>query len=158
MRPASLVHDTLQTFCLDLLLAARHWRRLADAVARTHGLSEATALPLIHLARQGRLRQASLAQAIGVEAPSLVRTLDQLCALGLVSREADPSDGRAKSLVLTEHGRRLTQCLSGDLAALRRRVFADIDPDDIEAAGRVFTRLTGPSDLDVPAERSGAER
>ena len=152
------MHDVLQTFCLDLLLAARHWRRLADAAARPHGLSEATALPLILLARQGRMRQASLAEAIGVEAPSLVRTLDQLCALGLVSREADPSDGRAKSLVLTERGHRLTLRLASDLGALRRRVFAEIDPDDLEAAGRVFTRLTGPSDVDGLAGRTGADR
>ncbi|WP_240524361.1 transcriptional regulator SlyA, partial [Enterobacter hormaechei] len=46
--------------------------------------------------------QIQLAKAIGIEQPSLVRTLDQLEEKGLISRQTCASDRRAKRIKLTE--------------------------------------------------------
>ena len=139
--------EDLQTYCLDLLQAARQWRRLADLVVRPHGLSESTALPLLLIARRGDgLNQTTLADAIGVEGPSLVRTLDQLCAAGLVLREADKTDRRAKCLRLTPKGRALVDHLTTELDSLRLSVFGDAAPGDIAASQRVFARISGARD------------
>ena len=95
-----------QAYTHALLLAGRQWRRAADAEVERHGISDATALPLVLIGRMaGEPRQNALAEAVGIEGPSLVRLLDQLEKAGLVVRKEDPTDRRAKVLSLTPAGR-----------------------------------------------------
>src|SRR5260370_6314463 len=83
----------------------RLWRREADQALAAHGLSEATAIPLVVLLRRGKcVRQCVLADEVGIEGPSLVRLIDLLQAEGLVERREDPTDRRAKMLHLTALG------------------------------------------------------
>src|ERR1700753_3419721 len=84
---------------------ARIWRREEDQALADHGLSQATALPLMVLSRRGkRFRRGWLADEIGIEGPSLVRLIDLLQAEGLVERREDPTDRRAKMLHVTPLG------------------------------------------------------
>ncbi|MER2264487.1 MarR family winged helix-turn-helix transcriptional regulator [Methylobacterium oxalidis] len=133
-------HARLRRDCTQaLLLAGRQWRRVADAAAQTHGISDATALPLVMIGRMaGEPRQNALAEAIGIEGPSLVRLLDQLCAAGLVVRKEDPTDRRAKVLSLTPAGEGLVATMEAELDRLREAVFATLSPTDIAASLRVF--------------------
>lgn len=125
-----------------ILTTGRHWRRAANGVAETHGLSDATAHPLIIIGRMAEEpRQNALAEAVGIEGPSLVRLLDQLTAAGLVVRREDPSDRRAKVLGLTPEGRRVFEQIEAALSTLRACVFAEIDDADLEASLRVFSAL-----------------
>src|SRR5690349_12504760 len=81
-----------QAYTHALLLAGRRWRRAANAAVKSHGLSDAMALPLVLIGRMdGEPRQNALAEAMGIEGPSLVRLLDQLSAAGLVVRKEDPT-------------------------------------------------------------------
>ena len=65
-------------------------------------------MPVLTIARAGNgMRQGVLAEELGVEGPSLVRILDQLCLGGLVERRDDPTDKRAKTLHLTAEGQAL---------------------------------------------------
>src|SRR4029077_7602851 len=92
---------------IGLLIAriGRLWRREADQALAAHGLSEATALPLIVLSRRGkRARQGALAEEIGNDASCLVLLIDLLQAEGLLERREDPTDRRAKMLHLTALG------------------------------------------------------
>src|ERR1700756_1667000 len=83
----------------------RIWRRESDQALSDHGLSYATAIPLLVLSRQGEnVRQGVLADELGIEGPSLVRLIDLLQAEGLVERREDPTDRRAKTLHLTRAG------------------------------------------------------
>lgn len=128
-----------QTYTHALLLAGRQWRRVADSAVQPHGISDATALPLLLIGRMaGEPRQNALAEAVGIEGPSLVRLLDQLCAAGLVLRKEDPTDRRAKVLSLTPAGRRVVATMEADLARLRAAVFAGVSEADLEASLRVF--------------------
>lgn len=123
-----------------LLLAGRQWRRVANAVAEMHGISDATALPLVLIGRmEGDPRQNALAEAVGIEGPSLVRLLDQLEKVGLVLRKEDPLDRRAKVLSLTPAGKKIVTKMEADLTRLRETVFADVSAADLEASMRVFT-------------------
>jgi len=125
-----------------ILTTGRHWRRAANGVAEAHGLSDATAHPLIIIGRMAEEpRQNALAEAVGIEGPSLVRLLDQLAAAGLVVRREDPSDRRAKVLGLTTEGRRVFEEIEAALSTLRACVFAEIDDADLEASLRVFAAL-----------------
>ncbi|MCK2055518.1 MarR family transcriptional regulator [Methylobacterium sp. 37f] len=107
-----------------------------------HGLSDATAVPLIMIGRlNGAPRQNALAEAIGIEGPSLVRLLDQLCEAGLAVRREDPTDRRAKVLSLTTAGTAVVARMEADLARLRAEIFSEVSTADLEASLRVFAAL-----------------
>lgn len=130
------------TYTHALLLSGRQWRRLANATTEAHGVSEAKALPLVLIGRLGgEPRQTALAEAVGIEGPSLVRLLDQLEAAGLVLRKEDPTDRRAKVLSLTDAGHAVVARIEADLDRLRQAVFAGMSAADLEASLRVFRAI-----------------
>ena len=120
----------------------RAWRKAADRVVASYGLSEATAWPVFHIVRLGDgVRQNTLAEALGIEGASLVRLLDHLCSSGLLERREDPLDRRARTLHLTKEGRQLAARAGEALQELRRELFADVSKADLEATLRVFRSL-----------------
>ena len=126
-------------FGSQFALASRAWRRAADEALARYGLSQTSAWPLVHIARHGDgIRQGALAALLGIEGPSLVRTLDQLCAGGLALRREDPADRRARTIHLTEAGREQARRAETVLAELRARLFRDVTDADLEAALRVL--------------------
>lgn len=131
--------DSLQMHITGGVVAAsRQWRRVCQTTLMNSGVSEACAGPLLMIARLGEgVRQVTVAQACGLESPSLVRLLDQLGKANLVQRTEDPTDRRAKALSLTPEGRQLAESIESELVRLRREVLKDIDPADLEAALRV---------------------
>jgi MarR family transcriptional regulator for hemolysin len=94
---------------------------------------------VLYIARLGPVRQGVLAEALGLEGPSLVRLLDQLCARGLVERRDDSSDGRAKILHLTQEGRALAGVVEPAVDAFRTQLVSEVSDDDLAAALRVFS-------------------
>ena len=127
-----------------MVVASRHWRRICQTTIANYGVSEACAMPLLQISRLGDgVRQVTVAQAVGLESPSLVRLLDQLCNAGFVIRTEDPSDRRAKALSLTDSGRELADAIEAELMHLRREVLKDIDRADLEAALRVLRAFEG---------------
>jgi MarR family transcriptional regulator for hemolysin len=133
-----------QAYTHALQTGARTWRRAANAVAEVHGLSDATAYPLVMIGRlAGEPRQNALAEAVGIEGPSLVRLLDQLTAAGLVVRRSEepPPPRPAKVIALTPSGRAMVARIEAELATLRARLFAEISAADLEASLRVFAAL-----------------
>ncbi|PRA44555.1 MULTISPECIES: MarR family winged helix-turn-helix transcriptional regulator [Pseudomonas] len=122
-----------------MVVASRHWRKVCQTTLVNFGISEACAVPLLMIGRLGEgVRQVTVAQAAGMESPSLVRLLDQLCQAGYVCRTEDPRDRRAKCLSLTDSGRVLVQAVEVELVRLRREVLQGIDTADLEAALRVI--------------------
>jgi len=122
-----------------MVVAARHWRRICQSTLVNYGISEACAVPLLMIGRLGEgVRQVTVAQAAGMESPSLVRLLDQLCSAGYAIRAEDPHDRRAKCLSLTDTGRELVQSVEAELVRLRREVLEGITPADLEAALKVI--------------------
>ena len=114
-----------------MVVAARHWRKICQTTLVNYGISEACAVPLLMIGRLGEgVHQVTVAQASGMESPSLVRLLDQLCNAGYVCRTEDAHDRRAKCLSLTESGRELVQAVEVELVRLRREV--------LEASTRVI--------------------
>jgi MarR family transcriptional regulator for hemolysin len=135
--------DTLQLkISSGMVVGARHWRRICQTALSNYGISEACAVPLLMIVRLGDgARQVAVAQASGLEGPSLVRLLDQLCASGFVVRTADSTDKRAKALSLTPAGRDIAEAIEGELVRLRHDLFDGIERADLEAALRVIQRF-----------------
>lgn len=97
--------NRLMAMTANLMVLSRAYRSAADKALADFGLSQATAWPVILTGRLGDgVRQGALAEALGVEGPSLVRVLDQLVAAGLIERREDPQDRRARTLHLTPAG------------------------------------------------------
>jgi MarR family transcriptional regulator, transcriptional regulator for hemolysin len=133
------LHDLRLSVSSMLVVAARKWRRNSDGVLSAYNVSEACAAPLLIAGRLGEaVRQVTLAEHVGIEGPSLVRLLDQLCAAGLVRRDEDPSDRRAKTIMLTEAGRAVTAMMEEDLRVLRARVLKGVSRADLETTLRVL--------------------
>ena len=87
----------------DLARLVRIWRALIDHRLKPLELTQTHWVTLhnIHQLPPDQ-SQIQLAKAIGIEQPSLVRTLDQLEEKGLISRQTCASDRRAKRIKLTE--------------------------------------------------------
>ena len=131
-----------------MVVATRHWRRVCQTTLINYGISEACAMPLLIIGRLGEhVRQVTVAHAAGMESPSLVRLLDQLCKAGYVLRSEDASDRRAKTLSLTDTGRALVQAIEARLVQLRRAALAGVSSADQEAALRVIKAFEAAGQL-----------
>jgi MarR family transcriptional regulator for hemolysin len=119
----------------------RQWRKLVDRRLRPHGLTEATWLPLMRLARVAEpMRQKDLAAALGLDGSSVVRLLDGLEASGLITR-AGHADRRAKAIELTPQGHAVVQELHDLLHDSRAALFDSVPQAELDAAFSVLERL-----------------
>ena len=131
-----ILHRALSS---TMVAASRHWRRLAHATLSSYGISEACAGPLLAIARLGDgVNQVKVAHAAGMESPTLVRLLDQLCKAWIVCRTEDPNDRRAKALSLTDKGREQAASIEVELTRLRAGVLNGITAEGLEVALRVW--------------------
>ncbi|HEV3426460.1 MAG TPA: MarR family transcriptional regulator [Paraburkholderia sp.] len=145
----SNLHTLRLAVSSTLVTAARKWRRTSHGALTAYNVSEACATPLLTAGRLGEaVRQVTLAEHVGIEGPSLVRLLDQLCAAGLVRRDEDPDDRRAKTISLTEEGRAVTAKMEEDLRGLRARVLKGVSRADLEATLRVLNAFNAPDPAD----------
>ncbi len=141
---------TLMSLTNTLIHSARAYKSAADSLTANFELSHASAWPVLMISRLGDgVRPGQVADAVGIEPPSLVRIIDQLVASGLVLRQDDPSDRRAKTLSLTASGKQIAERLEKALAPFRRELFKDMPQADVEATVRVLLKLD-----QVLAERS----
>ncbi len=133
---------SLMSLTHTLIHAARAYKSAADRVANNFALSHASGWPVVMIGRLGDgVRPGAVAEALGVEPPSLVRIIDQLVAAGLVLRQDDPADRRAKTLHLTAAGRDCAAQLEELLLPFRRELFAGIPQADIDTCVRVLAQL-----------------
>src|ERR1700736_2109889 len=110
---------------------SRLLRREADQAFAAHGLSQASAIPLIVLSRLGKcVRQGALADEVGIEGPSLVRLIDLLQAEGLVERREDPTDRRAKMLHLTALGEMRADEINRGVRRVRAHLLKGVSGED----------------------------
>jgi MarR family transcriptional regulator, transcriptional regulator for hemolysin len=119
--------------------AARQWRREVDRRLQPFGLTEATWLPLIYLARaQVPMRQKDLAAALTLDGSSVVRLLDALEASGLIERREEGADRRAKIIVLTTRGWSIIEQVEAASREVRNATLAGLSEDELGTATHVL--------------------
>ena len=89
----------------DMVVHARNNIR-ARAAAIHPDLQPTGFKVLTILSHSGPLQQVSLAHEVGIDKAAMSRTIKLLEALGLVTRSADPGDGRALLVSMTPEARR----------------------------------------------------
>jgi DNA-binding MarR family transcriptional regulator len=97
-------HPQPEQVGLRYLSVAYRVRKVLDAQMTSSGLSLARTKVLQVLERNTSIRQTSLAQALGFAQRSVTQAVEGLERDGLVKRESDPTDGRAKLVTLTPEG------------------------------------------------------
>lgn len=117
---------------MTFVLVARRWRSLLDEKLRAigHSASRMEAMGAIAYAPSGTT-QIQIAKRIGIEGPTLTRTLDMLEADGLVERLPDPNDRRNKHMKLTPDGLDALAEMFGLCASLREILLEDVPAADI---------------------------
>ncbi|MBV8047697.1 MAG: MarR family transcriptional regulator [Paludibacterium sp.] len=131
-----------ERFSDALIYLLKNWRSTLDARFRPFGLSQARWHVLLKLLRASQsLAQCDLAERVGIEPASLVRLLDALEHEGLVRREADPQDRRAKRITLTEAGRALALELAAIADVMREELLGSIPPEALAQTIEVLESL-----------------
>lgn len=85
--------------------------------------------------------QIQLAKAIGIEQPSLVRTLDQLEEKGLISRQTCASDRRAKRIKLTEKAEPLINEMEEVIGKTRDEILSGVSKQEVETLLHLIRKL-----------------
>src|SRR3990167_8538743 len=82
--------------------AARLLEKKANVLLKPHNITHGYTYFLMALYEQDGMTQTELQQAIGIEQPTVVRTLDRMERDGLIVRKQSPSDRRVFNIHLTE--------------------------------------------------------
>jgi len=129
-------------FGAQIAQAARLWRRAVDHRMRPFGLTEATWLPLLHLARgPAAMRQKELAASLSLDSSSVVRLLDALEAARLIERREDDADRRARSIVLTSLGRATIKKVERVAEQVRGDALMGLAENELAAASHVLEHV-----------------
>ena len=122
--------------------------RLTRALARgATGLSRTQISVLVTLRDEGPTRISSLAVRERVTQPSMTTLINRLERQGLLERRADPADGRAVPVSITEAGREALAAAVAEMeATLTAQIGAlpDADRRALEAILPVLDRLVTP--------------
>ena len=150
-------------------LAASTWAIMSDFVRGfdpTEELRRTLALgrgsgrvkTLLGLA-DGPLSVAQLAQAVGADAPYTTLIVNELQALGLVSRTGDEHDRRRKLVALTERGREAVDTAQG-IITRPPDAFRALSEEDLAQLRGILERLTSAAseaNPDGPEPRPAGE-
>jgi len=126
----------------DLARLVRIWRALIDHRLKPLELTQTHWVTLhnIHQLPPDQ-SQIQLAKAIGIEQPSLVRTLDQLEEKGLISRHTCANDRRAKRIKLTEKAEPIIEEMEDVIRKTRGEILSGISAEELDALVNLVSRL-----------------
>lgn len=127
-------------------LFARITRRLIDEerpLLAAHGLSMWEYIALSHLAVRPAATQLALAQAIGYDKTRLIALLDELEGTGLVTREPDPADRRARTVRLTAAGETRHAAAQAVIRRMEDELLDHLSADQRRALLTALPRLAG---------------
>jgi DNA-binding MarR family transcriptional regulator len=120
-------------------------RQLADEL-RPAGVGIGQWAVLIHLWDRDGMSQAELSRVVAIEPPTMVRTIDRMVRDGLVTRVADPDDGRVSRIHLTQRGRSLRDQLVPKAVAVNTANLGRLTASEGRSLRRLLGRLLEPED------------
>jgi DNA-binding MarR family transcriptional regulator len=119
-------------------------RAIDEDLERRSGLGLTRYVVLMRLseAPERSRRMSDLAEAVSVSPSRMTRIIQAMVSEGLVTREVEPTDGRASLATLTVKGlQRLQEAWPLHLAGVRELVMNHIDPDDLAEFNRMTETL-----------------
>lgn len=98
---------------LHRLYLRRRYNAIQLAKAIDPEIEPASYSILVTLQRDGSQRMTDISKRLGVGKPTLSRQLSTLAERGFITKQADPADGRALVISLTEQGRSRLEAAQG---------------------------------------------
>ncbi|MEU6563689.1 MarR family winged helix-turn-helix transcriptional regulator [Nocardia nova] len=127
-------------------------RTNAQIAAASHGEVDTSAYRIIfRLLSDGPMRSGALAEAMYSDASTISRQVAGLVKRGLLRREADPGDGRASVLIVTEAGREMAVHLRALRNEMVGRILTDWNHADREQFAILFHRFVDDYEAARPA-------
>jgi len=102
-----VVQEIAHTVSFPLVTLGRVHRQVAGELLAELGLYPGQEMLLLTLARQEGVAQVELVGCLGVEPPTVARSLQRLERVGLIERRPDPRDARVLRVYLTAEARTL---------------------------------------------------
>jgi DNA-binding MarR family transcriptional regulator len=93
------------------------------------------------LSEEDGLTVGEIAERIGIEVPTVVRTVQRMEANGLVAKQRDPRDRRRSSIVLTERGRAVEPAVRAALRDIERTAMRGLSAAEREQLLDLLTRV-----------------
>jgi MarR family transcriptional regulator, transcriptional regulator for hemolysin len=112
-----LEYDFKESIGYSIAMANRALRKALDAELEHYGITFSQWQVLAGLALEGETSQVKLAELIGIEGPTLVRTLDRMEQKGWIRRKVSSRDRRQKLISPTKKvegvWKKMTECAHG---------------------------------------------
>ncbi|TKD49880.1 MarR family winged helix-turn-helix transcriptional regulator [Sphingomonas baiyangensis] len=124
-----------------VMLVGRRYRRLLDQALREAGYSQVRWEILHAIAMEGESTLMEIASRIGLEAPSIVGTMEKLDSGGYLERHANGADRRSRIIRLTNKGKEAVEIMTGIVAREREKLWAGVAPADIDTMLSVLNRM-----------------
>jgi len=121
--------------------ASRLLRRRFDQESRDLPMTSAQLQIVARLSRNEGISQAALAGLLDIEPMTLSRHVDRMEVAGLVVRQPDPSDRRARRLFTTELGRTLLAPMRERAEVVYAEALAGLEPAEREALFAALARI-----------------
>jgi MarR family transcriptional regulator for hemolysin len=112
-------------------MTAKTVRAYVDQQMATAGSSLTVAIATRILADRPGLAQRELAEALGIEGPTMARHIDRLDRDGIVTRTRDGADRRVQRVRLTDKGDELRARLSAVSARTHAQLASVFEPDEL---------------------------
>ncbi|WP_067565523.1 transcriptional regulator SlyA [Candidatus Doolittlea endobia] len=126
----------------DLTRLVRVWRALIDHRLKPLELTQTHWITLHKICQLPPERsQIQLAKAIGIEQPSLVRTLDQLEEKGFITRHICANDRRAKRIKLTALAEPIIKAVNNVIDSTRNEILNGISQEEIKILSSLIAKL-----------------
>ncbi|MDE9495215.1 transcriptional regulator SlyA [Xenorhabdus bovienii] len=126
----------------DLARLVRVWRALIDHRLKPLKLTQTHWVTLYNISQlPSEQSQIQLAKAIGIEQPSLVRTLDQLEEKQLITRHTCANDRRAKRIKLTEESETFIREVDSVIGSTRKDILEGITHDELILLASVIKKI-----------------
>ncbi|MBP1136890.1 DNA-binding MarR family transcriptional regulator [Arthrobacter sp. PvP023] len=144
------VDAALRTVENQISLFWRRGRSLSQQLSRqVHPDMEPAAYGLLTvIRREGPIRLTELATCIGVGKPSVSRQIAFLESIGLVSKEADPLDGRAQTIRLTPKGEEKMHQVQDARREVFRERLGEWPVEDLQALAAYMAKLNATYERD----------
>lgn len=134
---------------------ARIWRHRLDQRLRPLGLSQARWRTIVHLA-DGHLTQCELAERLGIEEPTLARSLRSMESEGWIKRQSAEHDRRCKTVHLEKKSSALWRRINETARNLRHELVETIPAQDLQICLQVLNEIRLRA-LEVDAPRSNGK-
>ncbi len=115
-------------------------QQLAEEI-RPAGVAIGQWAVLLFLWARDGMSQADLSRLVAIEPPTMVRTIDRMVRDGLVTRIADPTDGRISRIHLTDRGRSLRDELVPKTVMVNATMLGRLSTSESRTLRRLLVKL-----------------